>query len=255
MYAKRNGIVAPPAEAVLWRYMTFTKFVSLLDTQALFFPRVDRLGDPFEGSYSLRTVQNRPIWYGAHADYIDGVLSHYTREMRRFTAVSCWHESQYESEAMWQRYSRGGDGIAIRTTFGDLTQSLVDSREIYAGRVTYIDFGNDFVPESDPILVYLYKRKAFEHEKEVRAIIRHQPTRPDQNDPSKTVIDASMPALWDTGLYVQADLSALVRGVVVAPLAPGWFVDLTASISKTYGLQADVVRSDLADNPTWGLTT
>ena len=253
MYTERNSIFAPPADTVLWRYMDFTKFVSLLDREALFFARVDKLGDPFEGSFSLSTIHTRSLRYGEHADDIDRILSGYTKEMRRFTAVSCWHESPYESEAMWQRYSREGDGIAIRTTFGDFTQSFMDSQEIYAGRVTYIDYANDFVPESDPVLVYLYKRKPFEHEKEVRAIIRHHPTRPDPSDPSKIVIDASMPALWGTGFYVQVDLSLLLRGVVVAPLAPDWFADLTASISKTYGLQADVVRSVLADDPSWGL--
>ena len=36
----------------LWRYMDFTKFVSLLDSNSLFFSRADLLGDPYEGSTS-----------------------------------------------------------------------------------------------------------------------------------------------------------------------------------------------------------
>lgn len=39
----------PPSEAILWRYMDFTKFVSLLEKSALFFARADKLDDPFEG--------------------------------------------------------------------------------------------------------------------------------------------------------------------------------------------------------------
>ena len=35
---------APPNDAVLWRYMSFTKFVSLLTKKALFFARADKLG-------------------------------------------------------------------------------------------------------------------------------------------------------------------------------------------------------------------
>ncbi len=37
-------------ESMIWRYMDFTKFVSLLDRASLFLCRADRLEDPFEGS-------------------------------------------------------------------------------------------------------------------------------------------------------------------------------------------------------------
>ena len=40
----------------LWRYMDFTKFVSLIATKKLFFCRSDRFDDPFEGSYSKANV-------------------------------------------------------------------------------------------------------------------------------------------------------------------------------------------------------
>lgn len=36
----------------VWRYMDFAKLVSLLQHGALYFPRLDRLADPFEGSLS-----------------------------------------------------------------------------------------------------------------------------------------------------------------------------------------------------------
>lgn len=37
-------------DAVLWRYMDFPKFVSMLHERALYFCRSDVLGDPLEGS-------------------------------------------------------------------------------------------------------------------------------------------------------------------------------------------------------------
>ena len=36
----------PPADAILWRYMDFTKFVALLEMKSLFFARADKLNDP-----------------------------------------------------------------------------------------------------------------------------------------------------------------------------------------------------------------
>ena len=35
----------------IWRYMDFTKFVSLLETRSLFFVRADSFTDPFEGTW------------------------------------------------------------------------------------------------------------------------------------------------------------------------------------------------------------
>ena len=42
--------------ATVWRYMDFAKFVSLLDSQALYFARASLLEDKFEGSVSHATL-------------------------------------------------------------------------------------------------------------------------------------------------------------------------------------------------------
>ena len=39
MYKDDRRLTTPPAEAALWRYMSFTKFVSLMIKNALFFAR------------------------------------------------------------------------------------------------------------------------------------------------------------------------------------------------------------------------
>jgi hypothetical protein len=36
----------------VWRYLDFTKFVSMLENGGLFFPTVAKLHDPFEGSFA-----------------------------------------------------------------------------------------------------------------------------------------------------------------------------------------------------------
>ena len=38
-------------EVILWRYMDFTKFVDPLAKRALYFARLNTLGDAFEGNY------------------------------------------------------------------------------------------------------------------------------------------------------------------------------------------------------------
>ena len=42
----------------IWRYMDFTKFVSLLDKKKLFLCRADKLEDSFEGSLPLDNVES-----------------------------------------------------------------------------------------------------------------------------------------------------------------------------------------------------
>jgi hypothetical protein len=43
----------PERSSSLWKYMDFVKYVSLLSKRALYFCRVDSLGDDFEGAYGL----------------------------------------------------------------------------------------------------------------------------------------------------------------------------------------------------------
>ena len=63
MYEEHPSFKSPPDDAVLWRYMDFTKFVSLLDKRALFFVRADKLGDPFEGTITKVNVTARAAFY------------------------------------------------------------------------------------------------------------------------------------------------------------------------------------------------
>ncbi|SDF21388.1 hypothetical protein [Sporomusa acidovorans] len=38
-------------DAKIWRYMDFAKFASLLTTSTLFFSKLKKLGDPWEGEW------------------------------------------------------------------------------------------------------------------------------------------------------------------------------------------------------------
>ena len=62
MLGPTYDIKVPTFGATLWRYMDFTKLVSLLEHRAIFFARADKLGDPFEGAWSnvnLKFLENR----------------------------------------------------------------------------------------------------------------------------------------------------------------------------------------------------
>lgn len=75
----------------------------------------------------------------------------------------------------------------------------------------------------------MHKRLAFQHEREVRGIIREAAV-PDDTEPLAFCSDNPC-----AGRQVRVDLSALIDSVTVSPLAPSWFADLARSIIGKLG--------------------
>jgi hypothetical protein len=69
---------------IIWRYMDFTKFVSLLDRSALFFARADKFKDQFEGSWTKKNFERMTTAFkgvdvldGECHDIVDGKMCHH----------------------------------------------------------------------------------------------------------------------------------------------------------------------------------
>ena len=246
MYEEHPLFEPPDDDAALWRYMDFTKFVSLLETNSLYFSSADRLGDPFEGSYSKVNTTLRPMLYEDEIFKVPGVWDNFAsiiKSMDQFTFINCWHESGHESAAMWRLYSREHDGIAVKTSFKSLRRSFTCSDLIHIGKINYVDYDTTFIPEGNNFHRYLHKRHSFEHEKEVRAMTMKLPDSGVSLDmPQETRVPGS---------YFAVDLSLLIEEVVVAPYADDWFLELAQAVADRYGLTAPVIRSRLSESPVW----
>lgn len=234
------------AEAILWRYMDFPKFVSILENQALFFVRADRLNDPFEGSLPTRNIESQQT--NLHPEFKEAMTmaglptySLYWKQLPRFTLVNCWHHSDYESEAMWKLYSTIQGGIAIKTRFHIFIESFIAYERIHIGMVNYVDYDSQYIPQHDPLSPYLYKRNSFAHEREVRAIIQDLPIRN----------IGQFQGIYDIGNYCKVDLNLLIQEVVIDPFAPDWFLNLVTAVAKRYSLHAPITKSPLAKSPSW----
>jgi hypothetical protein len=248
MYKDHPDLEKPKNEnAQIWRYMDFTKFVSLLDKSALFFSRSDKLGDSFEGSYSKANIELRPTVYGESgkgAQDLPARLSNVFKAFPRFTLINSWHLNEYESAALWKLYLKSNDGIAVQSTFKHLRDSLKHEKySIFIGKVKYIDYEKDWLPEGNTLYPYIYKRKSFEHEQELRAIIQEMPSKNGK-------IDLSIPP-FDEGLYVSVDLKVLIDRIYLAPACPKWLFELTESVTKKYGVDKEVKQSSLDDIPVY----
>lgn len=244
----------PDAEALLWRYVDFSKFVALLKDRALYFARADSLGDRWEGAKGIAAhksnwdehylrffrdaVRNPPPGVALklseeevekEAQRLLGELGSSGEHDRRTTYVSCWHESEVESEALWRLYCPPQSaGIAIRTTFSALNRSLGDDPSVRIGRVRYIDFRNSFAGVNDAIF---RKRKSLSHETEVRAVIRH------------------FEAGEDLGMQRSVELSQLLKTIVLSPFAPPRFEAVLRETMSRFGVDAETATSELILEP------
>lgn len=229
--------------AQIWRYMDFTKFVSMLDSRALFFSRLDKLGDRFEGTVSEPTLDAIRASYVGPPEAVNKLVEMFGKRtpdlMRQTLFVNCWHANAFESDAMWKIYVKG-NGIAVQSTFQRLKRSLSTATQtLFAGEVEYIDFRRAAMDVGIAFTPALHKKKSFEHEKEVRAVW--------WDTASVQLINqtGSHPAPDKRGVPVAADLNVLIENVYVAPNADPWFVALVDSVLAKYGLNVKAIPSDL----------
>ena len=111
---------------------------------------------------------------------------------------------------MWDIYLGGEpQGIAIRSTYRRLSESITDERKVYIGTVSYIDFNAEVIPDGNGFYPYVHKRKSFEHEREIRALCRE---RIWANDDGRDDAVRYSPIGAET-IRIQVDLDELVEAV------------------------------------------
>ncbi|PGE08333.1 hypothetical protein COM64_31205 [Bacillus toyonensis] len=248
MYTELQGFIVPERKTKIWRYMDFTKFMSLLDANELFFTRSDKFNDLFEGTYPISNTKLRSEKLGigdqAELDRIQRTIETFNKFTREFMVISCWHVNNFESAAMWDLYLKSHEGIAIQSNVGRLIDSFEQAEEaIYVSKVNYIDFKTEWMPEDNAVLPYIHKRKSFEHECELRAI--HQLPLP--------IIEGRMDyngkSPVEFGKPIKCDVKTLIENIYIAPSAPKWFEELVESMCRKFDLNVSIIKSELSELP------
>lgn len=233
----------PAAQVRVWRYMDLARYLSMLSTGALHFARADQMTDRWEGAYGAANVLARPAMYGDHYEMMEASRSQIRETMRRSVYMSCWHQSDVESAAMWDLYQREGRGIAILTDWASLTSSIISERSVFGARVRYVDYDTTLIPERNLFDAFLCKRESFSHEREVRLVS----------------LAGSLGAETDGGpgadlpegpvVPISVRLGTMIKEVRVAPDAPHWIHAVVEDVTRRYGFDFPVVQSDLARDP------
>ena len=105
-------------------------------------------------------------------------------------------------------------------------EALDKDPAIEIGKVKYIDFSKRFSSVNGS---FWYKRKAFEHEREVRAIITSHQAH--------------------SGIEKAVDLEKLISAVYISPYAPKWFEDVVRDVMQKYELNKPLYYSEMLKTP------
>ena len=149
--------------------------------------------------------------------------------------------NEHKSAAMWKLYAKTNEAVCIQSTFRRLREALGDAARV--GVVRYVDYETEWIPESNLMAPFLYKRKSFEHEHEVRAIVPLGELRK-----LKQKADVGLPD--EKGRWVSANLLDIMQRIYVAPDSPDWFHQLVKNVTAHYQHDGvEVIRSTLAQSP------
>ena len=232
----------------IWRYMDLAKFLSLISSKSLFFARSDKLGDPFEGSLTGKSLEalakfddeiaSQPDFKGWQHGKASEQLRMAARQSRSQTFINCWHMNSHESAAMWSLYGLSNQGIAIRSTYRKLRDILPS--EVFMGKVTYCDYDSSEVMSDNLFDPFLFKRISFEHEQECRAIYSKFPSLKETN---------RVFPVGESGFRIKVDLSLMIENIYLHPNCPDWQLNAIGDLISKFGLNLAPERSRLGMDP------
>lgn len=227
MYITNPNIKLPEdPDTVVWKYLDLSKFLDLLMSDKLFMSRSDKFEDQYEGTFSEPTFEEIKKLSTDNPDFLNYYKTH-----REKVAISSWHINEYESFAMWQIFTQNSEGLAIQSTIGRLQDSLASETNFkqYIGEVNYIDYKKEHIPFDDMFFPFLFKRKSFQYEGEVRII----------TDIGESDIKIN------EGLKINVDINQLIEKIYIHPKSENWYKNLVIQLVKQLGFDFTIEKSDL----------
>ncbi|CAM3421397.1 DUF2971 domain-containing protein [Flavobacterium longum] len=226
MFTHHPNINLPHPDTVVWKYLDLSKFLDLLLSHKLFMSRSDKFEDQYEGTFSEPTFEEIKKLSADNPEFLAYYKTH-----REKVAVSSWHINEYESFAMWQIFTASSEGLAIRSTVGRLQKAVAPEQHFpqYIGEVNYIDYKKEYIPFDDAFFPFLFKRKSFQYEREIRIITDVTPHDMTLND----------------GLKIAVDIHQLIDKIYIHPKSENWYKRLVIELLKRLDFDFDIEKSDL----------
>ncbi|NHM02201.1 hypothetical protein [Flavobacterium difficile] len=227
MYKKNDNIKLPDdPDTIVWKYLDLSKFLDLLMSRKLFMSRSDKFEDQYEGTFSEPTFEEIKRLSQNKPEFLDYYKSH-----REKVVVSSWHINEYESFAMWQIFTQNNEGLAIQSTIGRLQKALKSEINYsqFIGEVNYIDYKKEYIPFDNMFFPFMFKRKSFQYEREVRII----------SDLSENNIKIN------DGLKIDIDVNQLIEKIYIHPKSENWYKKLVIELVSKLDYTIEIEKSDL----------
>ena len=227
MYQNNPNINLPEnPNTIVWKYLDLSKFLDLLISRKLFMSRSDKFEDQYEGTFSEPTFEEIKRLSENNTTFLNYYKSH-----REKVVISSWHINEYESFAMWQIFTQNSEGLAIQSTVGRLQKALAVEKESqqFIGEVNYIDYKKEYIPFDDLFFPFLFKRKSFQYEREVRIL----------SDLSEQEIKIN------DGLKIDIDINELIEKIYIHPKSENWYKKLVIELVSKLGFDFEIEKSDL----------
>lgn len=232
-------IEQPPSSTIIWRYMNFDKFASLLTTASLFFCQVKRFDDRNEGSMQMVGFDDIG---GTELETLLTQIYDAPNGWRSYVAANCWHMNEHESLAMWKLYLENNRGIAIQSSVGRLNESLLNINSFgpyYSGAITYKK-GEASPAPGDPNGLDVVRI----------ALFRKMPTHAYESEYRVIVYCRDLQQInYSGGIFVAADLNKLIEKIYVAPGQPTYVQNLIENLLNKCNLSVEVISSELDTKP------
>ncbi len=249
-YKKHEELRGLSPNTVLWRYLKFWKFKDLIQRNSLFFSSPLKFEDPYDGFPSklncdigcnitvMKNGETKVSTYketfGDQSHQIIQMKINSAKKMRQSSFVNCWHINEGESDSQWKIYGGDEPSLAIVTSFKNLCDSIIDSFEIYGSSVHYYR-QNELTSEGNAFLYLIWKRWAYEHEKEFRLIYW---------DPKLLNID---PKDIPPNVLVSIDPIKMIEKIIISPYATQESMNEVQQFIANAGLTIPVTQSDLLE--------
>ena len=160
--------------------------------------------------------------------------------IRTSTFVSCWTRMGPESNALWRVYCPSGDGIAIETSWADLSAAAGDAARVQP--VVYSERRSTGHPPPLNELAF-QKRAEFEYEHEVRLVKKLKPPKP---------MTLSYLGVWPPlSYFLPWDPEQQIQALIIDPRADEGFVSAVRAVIEAFApaLVSRVYSSGMAVKP------
>lgn len=226
MYVFTNDITIPPPDTIVWKYLDLSKFLDMLLCNQMFMSRSDKFEDQYEGTFSEPTFEEIKRISQNNPDFLD-----YYKSQRKNVVISSWHINEYESYAMWQIFTKNNEGLAIQSTVQRMQDAMQPEKryEQHIGEVKYIDYKKEYIPFDNNFFPFLFKRKSFQYEREVRIV----------SDLSGHKLNIN------EGVKVNIDVNQLIERIYIHPKSENWYKNLVIQLMQQLGFDFQIEKSDL----------